>query len=66
MSVPGTMDISLNRHGVWHGVNSIITIEYGKVLAVSIGDATTNHHFAAQPIYGFVKSIAIITTVSNG
>jgi hypothetical protein len=66
MSVPGTMDIALNRHVVWHSVNSILTIQNGKVLAVFVGDTTTNHHFAAQPIYGFVKSLAVTTTISNG
>jgi hypothetical protein len=65
MSVPGTMDIALNRHVVWHGVNSILTIENGKILAVSVDDTTTSHHFAAQPIYGFIKSIAVTTTISN-
>lgn len=66
MSVPGTMDIALNRHVLWKGINSIITIQNGKVLAVAVDDTTTSHHFAAQPIYGFVKSIAITTTISNG
>lgn len=66
MSVPGTIDIALNRHVVWHNVNAIITIENGKVLAVSVDDTTTSHHFAAQPIYGFIKSVAITTTISNG
>lgn len=65
MSVPGTMDIALNRHVVWHAVNSIITIENGKILAVAVDDTTTSHHFAAQPIYGFVKSIAVTTTILN-
>jgi hypothetical protein len=62
--IKGSSDVGANHVTTWRNVPTVITISNGKLLVIMLDDKATQHHFAAQPIYGFVKELA--TSISNG
>jgi hypothetical protein len=52
----GLMDVGANHRITWKNVHSTIDIKGGKTISISLDDRETNKHFAAQTIYGIVKS----------
>jgi hypothetical protein len=52
----GLADVGTNHHIVWKNVHSIIDINGGKTISISLDDKQTNKHFAGQPIYGVIVS----------
>ena len=42
----------------WKNVPTTIEIGAGKTISISLDDEDTDNHFARQPIYGIVTSIA--------
>jgi hypothetical protein len=54
----GLMDVGTNHRITWKNVHSIVDIKEGKTISISLDDKETDKHFAAQTIYGIVKSLA--------
>jgi probable lipoprotein LpqN len=68
----GVTDISTNNRTWWNDVPISISIKGEKVVAITIDDYKTNHHFIGQPILGIVTSFlscsdltAYVNEVSN-
>jgi len=68
----GVTDISTNNSTWWNDVPISISIKGEKVVAITIDDYKTNHHFIGQPILGIVTSFlscsdltAYVNEVSN-
>jgi hypothetical protein len=56
MVINGFMDVGTNHRLVWKNVPSMISIQGGKTIRISVDDNATNHHFAGQPVFGLVTS----------
>ncbi|HET7147107.1 MAG TPA: hypothetical protein VFI73_01295 [Candidatus Nitrosopolaris sp.] len=54
--INGFMDVGTNHRLVWKNVPSVISIQGGKTISISVDDNATNHHFAGQPVFGLVTS----------
>jgi hypothetical protein len=54
--INGFMDVGTNHRLVWKNVPSMISIQGGKTIRISVDDNATNHHFAGQPVFGLVTS----------
>jgi hypothetical protein len=54
--INGFMDVGTNHRLVWKNVPSMISIQGGRTIRISVDDNTTNHHFAGQPVFGLVTS----------
>jgi hypothetical protein len=54
----GDSVVTTNHMNPWKHVGTNITIGEGKTISISLDDEKTNHHFAGQPIYGLITSIA--------
>jgi hypothetical protein len=54
--INGFMDVGTNHRMVWKNVPSMISIQGGKTIRISVDDNATNHHFAGQPVFGLVTS----------
>ena len=52
----GKVDVAVNGEIAWKNVDSIILINKGKALTISLDDKATENHFKQQNIYGLVKS----------
>jgi hypothetical protein len=58
ITLMGESDVGTNGKIIWKNVPTIITIGTGKTISISLDDDKTDSHFARQPIYGLVTSIA--------
>ena len=56
-NIVGNMNVGTNGHVAWQMVPTIIQINRGKTISISVDDQKTNHHFAAQRILGIVTSL---------
>jgi hypothetical protein len=52
----GITDAGTNNRISWTGVPATIFINGRNVIAISVDDNMTNHHFAGQPVFGIVRS----------
>jgi hypothetical protein len=59
----GVMDIGTNNRIVWHDVPSNVSINGKNTIIISVDDNATNHHFAAQPVLGVVKSFVLCSDI---
>jgi hypothetical protein len=57
VSIKGEMDVGTNRAIAWQKVPAEISIEKGKIIAISLDDDATVHHFGDQAIHGTVSVI---------
>jgi hypothetical protein len=57
VSIPGTVDITLDGSDAWKGVKTNIIISKGNIISIFLDDLTTGDHFRGQPIFGTVQSI---------
>jgi len=55
--INGFMDVGTNHRIVWKNVPTMISIQGGKTIIISVADNATNHHFAGQPVFGLVTSL---------
>jgi hypothetical protein len=51
----GITDVGTNNRISWTGVPATIFINGRNVIAISVDDNMTNHHFAGQPVFGIVS-----------
>jgi hypothetical protein len=54
--INGLTDVGTNHRVVWKNVPTMISIQGGKTIRISVADIATNHHFAGQPVFGLVTS----------
>jgi len=59
----GVMDVGTNNRIIWHDVPSNMSINGKNTIIISVDDNATNHHFAAQPILGVVKSFILCSDI---
>jgi hypothetical protein len=59
----GVMDVGTNNRIIWHDVPSNISLNGKNTIIISVDDDATNHHFAAQPILGVVKSFTLCSDI---
>jgi hypothetical protein len=55
-TIEGFTDVASNGRTSWFEVPTIITINDGKIISISVDDNKTNHHFGGQPLLGIVES----------
>jgi hypothetical protein len=56
-SIIGTIDVKLNGIDYWKNVDTTVRISKGSVIAITLDDPATGHHFMRQPIYGIVNRL---------
>jgi hypothetical protein len=59
----GVMDVGTNNRIVWRDVPSNVSINGKNTIIISVDDNATNHHFAAQPVLGVVKSFVLCSDI---
>ncbi|MEP6576080.1 MAG: discoidin domain-containing protein [Nitrososphaerota archaeon] len=59
----GLMDVGTNNRIVWRDVPSNVSINGKNTIIISVDDKATNHHFAAQPVLGVVKSFILCSDI---
>ena len=55
-TIEGFTDVGSNGRTSWFEVPTVITINDGKIISISVDDNKTNGHFAGQPLLGIVDS----------
>lgn len=55
-TIEGFTDVGSNGRTSWFEVPTVITINDGKIISISVDDNKTNGHFARQPLLGIVDS----------
>ena len=55
-TIEGFTDVGSNGRTSWLEVPTVITINDGKIISISVDDNKTNGHFAGQPLLGIVDS----------
>ena len=56
-TITGTMGVALNNIVVWKNVKTIITINDGSTIIISLDSKDTSNHFNGQSIYGVVDTV---------
>src|SRR5687767_4503304 len=55
-TIEGFTDVGSNGRTSWFEVTTVITINDGKIISISVDDNKTNGHFGGQPLLGIVDS----------
>ncbi len=55
-TIEGFTDVGSNGRTSWFEVPTVVTINDGKIISISVDDNKTNGHFAGQPLLGIVDS----------
>ncbi len=55
-TIEGFTDVGSNGRTTWFEVPTVVTINDGKIISISVDDNKTNGHFAGQPLLGIVDS----------
>jgi hypothetical protein len=55
----GFSDVETDGRIVWKNVHTVVGINKGKTISISVDDEETNSHFAGQHIFGIVKSLNV-------
>ena len=58
ISLIGESDVGTNGKIIWKNVPTTININAGRTISILLDDEETDTHFARQPIYGIVYSMA--------
>ena len=61
--IEGFSDVGSNGRTSWFDVPTVITINDGKIISISVDDNKTNGHFAGQPLLGIVDSFVTCSDV---
>lgn len=56
-TITGTTGVALNNIVVWKNVKTIITINDGSTIIISLDSKDTSNHFSGQSIYGVVDMV---------
>ena len=62
-TIKGFTDVGSNGRTTWFEVPTVITINDGKIISISVDDNKTNGHFAGQPLLGIVDSFVSCSDV---
>jgi hypothetical protein len=62
-TIEGFTDVGSNGRISWFDVPTVITINDGKIISISVDDNKTNGHFAGQPLLGIVDSFVTCSDV---
>ena len=62
-TIEGFTDVGSNGRTSWFDVPTVITINDGKIISISLDDNKTNGHFAEQPLLGIVDSFVTCSDI---